>query len=367
MKKGGAEAVSMNILVALQRDYDVTLLTLESPDFDELNQYYNTSVSGVDVREVSPGARFLEQHTDRFEVCKLSLLNRTLRSIEHEFDLLVSGKNEFYFETPSVQYIHHPNFERRAMPASEAPGTDGSVVYRAYDRLCTSLRGSPAINPKVTRFLANSGWTAEVFDASYQISPTVVHPPIDIVGFNPPSWEHKEDGFVTIGRLSPDKNIVRLIEIVQQLRIRDHDIHLHIVGPKGDEEYSARVAEKASTLSFITLEGEVTRERLVQLISDHKYGIHGKEHEHFGMTVAEFVAGGALPFVPSGGGQVDIVNHREELIFSNKHDAVQKIEKMLESQPQACAIQDELSNIEERFGRKRFQKELRAHVASIHD
>ena len=51
MSKGGGEAVSMNVLEALQDEHDVTLLTLTEPDLDELNAYFNTAVESVTVRQ----------------------------------------------------------------------------------------------------------------------------------------------------------------------------------------------------------------------------------------------------------------------------------------------------------------------------
>ena len=47
--KGGGEAVCLNVLEALQDEYDVTLLTLTRPNFDELNDYFNTAVKDVTV------------------------------------------------------------------------------------------------------------------------------------------------------------------------------------------------------------------------------------------------------------------------------------------------------------------------------
>jgi hypothetical protein len=44
MIKGGAEAVCMNAIEALQEDHSVTLVTTIKPDIDELNEYYQTTV-----------------------------------------------------------------------------------------------------------------------------------------------------------------------------------------------------------------------------------------------------------------------------------------------------------------------------------
>jgi len=62
----------------------------------------------------------------------------------------------------------------------------------------------------------------------------------------------------------------------------------------------------------------------------HKFGINGCRREAFGIAVAEQVKAGCIAFVPDGGGQTEIIDHRM-LIFKNEDDAVRKIEAVLSS------------------------------------
>lgn len=48
--RGGAEAVCVNVLEALQDHHDVTLFTLVDPDWPALNEFYNADVRDVERR-----------------------------------------------------------------------------------------------------------------------------------------------------------------------------------------------------------------------------------------------------------------------------------------------------------------------------
>lgn len=143
-------------------------------------------------------------------------------------------------------------------------------------------------------------------------------------------WEEGKNGFVTVGRIAPDKRTLRACRIIEEVRSIGHGVHLHIVGPEGDNEsYTESVQDFARENRWVTLEGTVERKRLVHLIQSHRWALHTKPHEHFGMVVAEYVAGGAVPFVPSSGGQIEIISDPELQTYDSKSNAVRKISKVL--------------------------------------
>lgn len=77
------------------------------------------------------------------------------------------------------------------------------------------------------------------------------------------------------------------------------------------------------------MEEGIPREKLSELISSQKFGIHGHNFEHFGMAIAEMITGGCIVFSPNGGGQVEIVNGCKEVLYDDTEDAVEKIEGVL--------------------------------------
>lgn len=355
MEKGGAEGVGMNVLEALQDHYDVTLLTLTHPDIDELNSYYNTAVDeqAIEIQQIGWMIPALYEHTKRFHLLKNALVSRLMANRSEGFDLVFCTYNELSLPDQSLQYVHMPQF-RRWTSADE-----GSPLSGIYDELCKAIEGFDTDLIGSNRLLANSAWTAGVTEKTYGTKPEVVYPPVDTEGFVDTPWAEREDGFVAVGRIGPKKNVLRTIEIIASLYDRGHDVHLHIVGPPHGAAYMEAVEDAANQYDFVHLEGVVSRQALVDLVCKHKYGIHGKDHEHFGMAVAELAAGGTIPFVPNGGGQREIVHEREEILYETADEAVEKIDRMLSNPELRTELRGELDDIEERFGRDRFKRTIR--------
>ena len=82
-----------------------------------------------------------------------------------------------------------------------------------------------------------------------------------------------------------------MIEIIGAVRDAGFDVHLHIIGPVGDRFYYREIKKMQRKNSWIILEGLVDRQKLTSIISEHKYGIHGRSNEHFGIGVVEMIKG----------------------------------------------------------------------------
>lgn len=360
MAKGGGEGVCANVLEALQDDHEVTLLTLTDPDLPELNDYFRTEVRDVRVRTPEYVEEFLDWLENPRYNLRNALLNRFVASRREAFDLAFGTDNELSVAGPLVQYVHTPRFAR--LVVSRRVGED-SFVDHAYDRFSWRLGGFDPGRIRESTVLSNSGWIADVFQDAYGVRPEVVHPPVDTRGFEECErpWSEREPGFVTIGRLARYKNVLENVEILDRVRERGHDVHLHLVGPGYDDEYAREVKRAASQREYVHVEGEVSREELVELVCQHCYGLHGKRHEHFGMAVAELVAGGTVPFVPDNGGQREIVGS-DRLTYNTVEEAVEQIDRVLSDPGMARELRGETAAIERWYGRERFQREIRAVV-----
>lgn len=353
--KGGAEDVCMHVLEALQNDHDVTLFTLVDPNIGELNEYFETSVRKPTTRLISRTGTELNRRAENSLVqLQAALLGRAVEQYCDEFDLLISTKNEFAFGRKSVQYVHSPQF----MSADPGLGSSG-LVKRAYDQLCRSLAG---INPSDIRsnvLLANSNWTANIVEQTYGGTARTVYPPVNCSKYSKRKWSEREQGFLTIGRIGPSKNVLRNIDVIAKLRERGHNVHLHIVGPTTDDDYCERVERRAAEHEFIHFEGAVEYEELTRLITAHRYGLHGRPYEHFGIVVAEMAAGGALPFAPNSGGQREILNENPHLLYESVDDAVEKMDRVLSSPELAQTLRGEIASTVERFDRPQFKETVR--------
>lgn len=358
--KGGGEGVCVNVLEALQDDHDVTLLTLVDPDLGELNDYFRTDVADVAVRTPPGVAALLDRLDEPRYNLRNALLNRFVARHRDRFDLAFGTDNELGVAGTLVQYVHTPRFAR--LVVSKRVGED-SFVDHAYDRLCWRLGGFDPERIRSSTVLANSGWMADVVQDAYGVRPAVVHPPVDTRGFAAASrpWDDRDPGFVTVGRLARYKNVLDAVEILDRVRDRGHDVHLHLVGPGYDDEYAREVARAASEREYVRVEGELPRAELVDLVCRHRYGLHAKRHEHFGMAVAELVAGGTVPFVPDDGGQREIVGS-DRLTYSTIPEAVDRIERVLSNPDLARDLRRGPREIEREYGRERFHREVRSIV-----
>lgn len=87
-----------------------------------------------------------------------------------------------------------------------------------------------------------------------------------------------------------------------------------------------------------------------------------KHNEHFGMAVAEYVAGGMIPFLPESGGQVKIVERHDALCYESNSHCVELILELLNSPEQAMHILSELPDIRSHFGADGFNMTMREEV-----
>jgi glycosyltransferase involved in cell wall biosynthesis len=366
--RGGAESVCMHVLDALGDDHDLTLFTMSDVDPPALNDYFRTSVpEDLTVRDLGSVGPTLRR--------SMGLLDRTLgrdlgrihgsafaralgRPLDRgEFDLVVSTHAELSVEGPSVQYVHYPWYNRGALPPEV---DDGGTAEAWYDRLCRVVAGHDDGAVRRSRLLTNSDWTAEVLERLYGTRPETLYPPVVTEEFDPSPWDERERGFVCVGRISPEKNVHRNVEVVDRLRDRGHDVTLRVVGPTIDSRYADRVERMAGRRPHVSIEGRVSRERLVELLCSHRYAIHGMEREHFGIAVAECVAAGAIPFVPDAGGQREIVEGNPTLTYGSVDDAVEKADAVLSDPVRQRELRASLPDVRTRYGPDRFRRRIRS-------
>lgn len=358
MSKGGGEAVAMNAIEALQAEYDVSLLTATDPDVPGLNDYFNTDVDAeaLSVRTAGTLAPALHDHYGvGYYVLQNALLARYARRRADEFDLLVSTINELGLPEGSIEYVHFP-FDWTVSLDNRGdifhPSLEGDS---AYEQVCRHVAGVEADALQRNTVFANSDWTADAFEDAYGTRPEVLFPPVDTSEFTDRRWSERENGFVVVGRIERSKRLAEIVEVIDGVRERGHDTHLHVVGPTYDEEYRAELDAMADDRAYVDVEGELPREELVETICRHRYGIHGKAYEHFGMSVAELAAGGAIPFVPASGGQSAIVHDDDRLTYESLPDAVDTIDRVLSDRPLQRELRFSREEVRRRFGRERFQ------------
>lgn len=364
LSNGGSGAVCLNVLETLAASHEVTLISDTEPDFEELNDFFGTAVDGVDVRTATVTGRLIDGaarltslvETVGFDRLRKAALTRLLDRTADEYDLVVSTKNELSHPAARIQYIHTPKWDRAAVPG--LIGSD-NPIQPVYDALCDRLANFDPETIARATLLTNSEWTAAIVEDVYGVEPRVVYPPVDTSGFEPRDWADREPGFVTIGRLAPNKNVEQTIDIVAELNERHPEAHLHLIGPVSHPKHREALESKIDQYDCVQYEGELSRRELLEFVSTHRFGLHTRPYESFGIVVAELVAGGTLPFIPATGAPPEIIDGREELLFKSTSEAVEQIGHYLSDPEAGRSLRNELPDVEQRFGRERFNRTIR--------
>jgi glycosyltransferase involved in cell wall biosynthesis len=358
---GGGNGVAAWMIEALKKEHRLSILTWRPIALPPINRYYGTSLKPTDFTAhlaYPASCFFLDRLPVSLSLLKTSLLLRYAKRQKHDYDLLITVNNEADFGRPGIQYIHFP-WAYLPRPDVDLRWYHLSFLVDAYYNFCVKVADFSFERMKQNLTLVNSNWTGGKVRERHQIASTTLYPPTPGV-FPDVPWAEKENGFVCIGRISPEKNIDKIIDILDNVRTQGHDIHLHVMGsldnnPGYDDRIRRRAQENAS---WVFLNENLSREELVQLVARHRYGIHGMVEEHFGMAVAEMVRAGCIVFVPHGGGQTEIVAGDERVLYKTPEEATAKILHVLHDPTLQHSLRDFLATRKDLFSTERFVQRI---------
>lgn len=367
---GGTQAVAAWMVEALKDTCDVGLACWEPPAFEEVNRAYGTAISDREVTVHAVPASY--QRLAAAVPVSLALLRwamvlRLARRVSPSYDVLISAENEADLGREAIQYIHYPR-QLRPRPAADLRWYHRPrVLLSAYYALCDRLTGFTLAGVRRNRTLANSEWTANrVRELDGDVAVTVLPPPVASAPFSLP-WEARANGFLCIGRIAAEKEIEKVIAIIEAVREHVPGTELHLIGSRGSEAgYYERIRALVRARStWLHLDEHLSRHDLQQMIGSYRYGIHGMRDEHFGMATAEMVEGGCIVFAPDSGGQVEVVGGNSALLYANRDDAVQKIVTVLNSSDRQAGLRTELARRQGAFSSGRFMQAIRDAVAAM--
>ena len=366
---GGSEACALWIIEALKDRCEMTLLTSNAVDLAECNAFYHTGLRPEDVSVIRvPPPRLLDS-ARMFAALSACRLARFCKENAARYDLMISAYNEMDFGRPGIQYILDPNFSQEMLSLlNPSPRWWkrwfylDSGIRTLYMGLSRRLSSYTEAGMKKNRTLVDSDWTGRLVRRHFGLDTTTLYPPV--FGSSPePPWEKREAGFVCMGRVVPDKRIETVVGILRAVRERVGGLHLHIIGRTRDPRYARSLrALIRRERDWVIWEEGVTAERKSRLLAEHRFGIHGKANEPFGIAPAEMVRSGAIVWVPEGGGQTEIVAH-ERLSYADEGDAVEKISGVIRDPSLQSALRAHLKEQAAKFSLDRFLDSVRALAA----
>lgn len=361
---GGSESTFMWLIEALKRDFEVTVMTTGGWDLSALNSYYGTQVRQDEVKVRIAPVPFLVQRLSAAAL-RGACFQRFARQIAGEYDIRVSAYNATDWGLPAFHFIAdfswHREIRNKFHPPSPGFIYRDTLARRIYLRVAETY-GRPSGRDilRDDMVIANSHWTAEVVKQFCGVTcGAVLYPPVagDFPGV---PWEQKEQAFAMIGRIAPEKQIERAIEILDTVRSRGHAIQLHLCGPIGNDPYGHRIAQIClEHKDWINLEGRVTGAKKTQILSHCRFGIQTCGAEGFGISVAEMAKAGAIVFAHEEGGQAEILGH-PDLLFSDTNEAVEKILRVLEQPSLQSTLRAHLASRARMFSAQHFVREVRA-------
>jgi glycosyltransferase involved in cell wall biosynthesis len=366
---GGSESAALWGIQALRRDYAVGLVTGCPFDLDRLNEHCGTRLVGNDLR-ASVGSQWPRRLIGHTDALRGSLFARYARSQAYRFEVCISGYNLLDFGKPAIQLIADFAFDdalrRQYDPLPEGGrrwGYWSPLLRRGYLGLAHAVGGRSGYDGSGDWVVANSHWTAGILKSRLGMScARVIYPPVVGAGDDTP-WKSRERGFVVLGRVSPEKRIDQVIRTLGRVRARGHDVVLRVIGPIGDDAYGHRVRGLiAENADWCIAEGALAGVAKSAMLARHRFAIHGREGEPFGIAVAEEMKAGCIPFVPREGGPAEIVG-TDELTYAEEEEAVAKIVGVLENPARQGRLRAHLAERAACFSSERYMSEIRSLVA----
>jgi glycosyltransferase involved in cell wall biosynthesis len=260
--------------------------------------------------------------------------------------------------------VHFPKFIA-ARPDRHLRWYQSPADVGAYQAACAIATGFRPARMRGNITLVNSDWTGRLVRARHGIE-TVTLPPPAAGAFPDLPWTDRRFAVACVGRIAPEKRIEDVIGIVTRVREAYPELTLRIIGNADDLGYLKHVEDAVqSRTEWVSLHLDVPRDRLVQLLTQCRFGIHGMHNEHFGMAVAELIRAGAITFAANNGGPVEILGGDRRLLYDNDDDAVEKISRVIRDDALAAELRTFLASRADIYSSARFVHDFRQIVAGL--
>jgi glycosyltransferase involved in cell wall biosynthesis len=356
---GGAEAVALWMMEALKDQYNLTLITFADIDWQRLNLMYGTTLNAqsIKVDSLLPQVFYsysnaLASNNKHFRQLAIHLTLRRCQQNSPDYDLVISAYNAADLGRTGMQYIHW-------IKVLEG----GELAQKYYNR----ISNFSIDNLKKNFSLVNSEAVATAVKDYYGIDAKVVYPPV-VIKPTDIAWQDKENAFICSGRLVEAKQPHRVIQCLEKVRQKGIDLKLYITGGGGgnaEVKYKRYLDQLIRDNSdWIRLCENLSYEDYSKILYRCKYGIHFKP-EPFGISIAEMVKAGIIPFARNGGGPVEIIGQENnDLLFSSFEDAVEKITEVMQNESKQYQLLSSLEKQKFLFSTEKFMADINNVVTS---
>jgi glycosyltransferase involved in cell wall biosynthesis len=337
---GGAEIVALHIIdfLANRVDGKLSLLTLRPVNWTSVFSRVPLVVPTEKIENpIAKCPSTVLKRKGKLELLKLAYLHRAAKSISAEYDICFSTYNELDFSRPGIQYIHHPSFASRKLLhqlhfLDTTNVLDQVPFANFFYRKVTNVISQDRLSGFRQNFtMVNSNFMKEIVEKTFGIKSEVVYPAFleDDGTCDRLDWRVRDLRFVTIGRVSPDKQHFRVIKDFALLAREFPEADFVIAGRSVDKQHERFLIKKAGELGVrLRLLTDLSRLELKDLLRTSKFYVHSKINEHFGIAIAEAAAMGCLPLAHDSGASKEIVSS-PLLLFKSGAELINKAKVLL--------------------------------------
>lgn len=356
--RGGAEVVAMTVIEALTKKFEVVhVIARGGWDLNELNAIAGTNIPDNEIVLIRlPFKKILAKTT--LGAIWHAIFLRYCRKIAHNYDIRITASRTMGWGLPAFHFLSDVVWNEQLLSDFGEKVEHQGSSRRILTQLGKKISGKSLneLHPQDV-FIANSHWTANISNPFTTTKPVVVYPPVD-TSFQILPWEKRSRDFVILGRISPEKNLETAIEIIEKVREKGWDINLTIYGKFENNDYSRSIKSLVQIKPWINAPGPVQGTEKASILPSFKFGINTCLREAFGISTAEMIIAGIIPFVPNEGGQREIVEN-DKLIFKDKEQAVKKIIWLLQNESYRDDIRKKLKQSKRIQSTQSFEKEIR--------
>jgi alpha-1,2-mannosyltransferase len=369
---GGAELVAIATIEALsEMGYKVDLITIKKPQLRLLEKIFNASLKIDRNRCLLPTSADYRKSIYFQLVMQLLTIPLTLIN---KADIIINTQADFplpYFKRGKtlISYVHFPYvLSKEQVPISSrySHSIFWRLYFAIYNALIILMKPLLFFTLKNSVVLTNSNFSKKAIRRLVPgVLPLIIRPPVNIGRFaNAITSSKRENRVIVIGRITPEKQLERAIEICSLLPIT---IDLLIVGSADSSDRTAEYLKKLKQMieaynlgDRVKILANIRWDELTNLLMTAKVYLHTKSDEHFGISIVEAISAGLIPVVPDSGGPTEFVPRKYRYLTTKQ--AANLISKYIAaSQSERFAI----SKVADEFSKEYFKSKIKKIIQSV--
>jgi glycosyltransferase involved in cell wall biosynthesis len=331
---GGAERLTLVTMYALsQKGVNFDFTTYVQPNITKLENAYGSKIASI-IKKA--------EKVNILKSLEEPIIDRIVQKGNYDITINTHGDTLPYYhcsllKNNAVTYCHFPSAKYHIDSENLEYLRDIRVAgfTQIYDMDCAKNKIAVildlATKQKVRRYfkflrdrydnlmkntlvLTNSEYSRKTVLNAFNVDAKILYPPVDVSSFREAALDsnQREDIIIVISRIAPDKQIENAIEVAKITRSRGIGKGMIIAGNlhRYDHQYYQQLKNMIADYDlpdYISLQTNISFNKLLQLMQWAKVYFHPRIDEHFGISIVEAMASGLVPVVSNIGGHTEFV------------------------------------------------------------